>query len=69
MEQYTKFQIALQYFPDLIDRPKVATRRLSNWIRDDQRLSAALQETGYRKYNRHFTAHQVELIRQYIGDP
>jgi len=66
---YTKFQIALQYFPDSIDNPKSAVRHLIRWIDNTRDLLSALLATGYVRTQHHFTSRQTELIFEYLGEP
>lgn len=66
---FTKFQIALQYFPELMDRPKVALQKLRRWIRQSEGLCEALARTGYRQQQLTFSKRQVELIYEYLGEP
>lgn len=66
---YTKFQLALQYYPELIDNPELASRRFRRDIHTDQPLMNALAKTGYRRMQQKLTPRQVEIIREYIGDP
>lgn len=64
---YSKFQVAMQYFPD--DRYDTASRKLRRWIRDDPPLQEALRRTGYRTTQRHFTETHLNLLKEYFGDP
>lgn len=64
---YTKFQIALQYYPDCTEA--TASRRLRRDIHEDPTLLAALRQVGYRNLNKTFTDRQVSILREYLGDP
>lgn len=64
---YTKFQIAMQYFPD--QTYGSASRRLRKWIAEDAELLAALKASGYSPAQRHFTEEQYNILREFIGDP
>ena len=66
-EHYTKIQIALQYLPEL--DPDTAMRTLRRWIQQDTALNTALCREGYTPRQRHFTARQVSILREYLGDP
>ena len=63
----TKQQLALLYSADLT--PHSAVNRLMRWIGQCEPLLKALDETGYKKYNRIFSPKQVALIFQYLGEP
>ena len=66
-ETYTKFQIAMLYFPD--QSYEAASRRLRKWIAEDPALLGALKVAGYTPAQRHFTEKQYNILREYIGDP
>lgn len=66
---YTKFQIALQYFPHLIDRPDSASRSLRRWMHNARGLIPALQATGYRESQQYFSDRQVQILHEYLGEP
>lgn len=66
---YTKFQLAAQYFPEDIDNGKVAVQKLSRWINRCKPLLQALERQGYHKWQKHFTAKQVDLIYEHLGEP
>lgn len=61
MGAYTKFQVALSYFPDNIDKPDSAVHRLRQWIMRNQLLCAELA-----KKQRAETEAQYEMIRLYV---
>ena len=63
----SKTQLGLAYAPNL--EPSSAVKRLVQWISYNPDLSAALAATGYRKTQKLFTARQVALIYQYLGEP
>lgn len=63
---FTKFQIALRYFPD---SPDSAVHRLRYWIDHCAPLCQALAETGYKRTSKSFTKKQIELIFEYLGEP
>jgi len=67
IKPYTKAQLAEAYAPNLT--PVAALNRLAYWIRYSPGLTANLQATGYRPRQHHFTARQVSLIFQYLGEP
>ena len=66
---YTKFQLALQYFPESIDRPETAVHRLRTWIRRNRDLSEELTLAGSRTYDKEYTKKQVDIIFKYLGEP
>lgn len=64
---YTKFQIALQYFPELDERS--ARRKLNRWINQASGLRQALDRTGYHPQQHGFTHKQLLLLYDYLGEP
>lgn len=66
---YTKFQLALRYFPESIDRPETAVHRLRTWIRRNRELSQELIRAGSRTYDKEYTQRQVDIIFKYLGEP
>ena len=64
---YYKSELAQAYAPDIC--PGAALNRLAQWIKLNPKLSEALAETNYRTHQRMFTAKQVALIFEYLGDP
>lgn len=66
---YTKFQIALQYFPHLIDNPESATHALRRWMNQCKGLNQALHDTGYNRRQQYFSERQVEIIHDFLGEP
>lgn len=64
---YSKSELARAYAPEIGERS--ALNRLSRWIGFNEKLSCALQETGYRLTQQIFTAKQVELIFLHLGRP
>ena len=66
---YSKFQIALQYFPHLIDRPESASRSLRRWMNQCKGLNQALADTGYSPKQQSFSDRQVQIIHEFLGDP
>lgn len=65
--RYTKFQVAMLYFPD--DSYDTASRKLRRWIGGDPPLREALLRTDYRTRQRHFTETQLNLLKEYFGEP
>lgn len=63
----SKGELAMMYSPQLSQRS--ATRRLALWIDMNPKLVDALARVGYRKTLRVFTAKQMELIVEYLGEP
>lgn len=66
---YTKFQIALQYFPQLMDKPDLAVHRLRQWIVRNHELMARLKAVGYSTKSKRFSKRQRDLIYEYLGEP
>ena len=66
---YTKFQIALQYFPHLMDKPDLAVHRLRLWIVRNNELMTRLKAIGYSTRSKRFSKRQRDLIYEYLGDP
>lgn len=66
---FTKFQIALQYFPESIDAPNNAVQRLRKAILRNKELLAALRKVGYNAKSKVFTSRELALIYEYLGDP
>ena len=64
---YSKQELAMLYFPDAA--PHVAVNRLTGWIRRCRPLDAALQQYTLGKYSKFFSARQVALIVEYLGEP
>ena len=69
MGAYTKYQIALSYFPDNIDKPESAVHRLRQWIMRNQLLCAELAKTGYDPKSKCFNGRQLSLLFEYLGEP
>lgn len=67
MEQYTKFQIAQLYFPELDDRS--ARRKLARWMQQAHGLMPALRQTGYNPRQHGFTQKQLAIVYEYLGEP
>ena len=65
--RYTKFQIALQYLPDL--DPDTASRTFRRWIHDDTALQKELRRMGYHASQKYFTEAQVSVLKEYLGEP
>lgn len=63
----TKSELAQKYLPDLTERS--AVNRMMAWINASEPLLQKLQATGYNKKQRIFTALQVKLIFEYLGEP
>ena len=55
------------YFPDAT--PHVAVNRLTSWIRRCRPLDEAMQQCSLGKYSKFFSARQVALIVEYLGEP
>ncbi len=66
-ERYTKFQIAMQYFPD--KSYATASRNLRYWISSDKSLRDALRATGYRHRSKYLTEEQYQILIDHVGEP
>ncbi len=66
-EKYTKFQIAMQYFPD--KSYATASRNLRYWIASDKALRDALHATGYRDRGKFMTEEQYQILIDHVGEP
>lgn len=66
---YTKYQIALQYSPELDKNSVLAVRRLRIRIDRCTDLRRILILSGSKRYNKKFTSQQVRLIYHYLGKP
>ena len=64
---YSKQELATMYFPEAA--PHVAVNRLTSWIRRCRPLDASLQQCSLGKYAKFFSARQVALIVEYLGEP
>ena len=63
----SKSEIAMAYAPALT--PQAAVNRLMQWVKLNPTLRVALQDTGYQKHQKVFTARQVALIFEHLGEP
>ena len=66
-DRYTKFQIVMQYLPDL--DPETASRTFRRWIHDDIPLQKELRRMGYHASQKYFTAQQVDILHEFLGEP
>lgn len=66
---YYKSDLAMAYFPDARCDVNSTVRRLVRWIQRIPALCQALQTTGYRPKQKHFTREQTRLIFEYLGEP
>ena len=64
---YSKQELAMIYFPDA--DPHVAVNRLNGWIKRCRPLHEALQQCSLGKYSKFFSARQVALITEFLGEP
>lgn len=64
-----KSKIALQYFPEDIDRPGTAVHHLRDWIVGNKELSQKLSAMGYNPKSKCFNKRQIKLIYYYLGEP
>jgi len=65
--KFTKFQVALQIFPDLQDKPDTAVQRMRRWILGDPELQEKLRKAKYRSKSKCLTKKQSELILRYLA--
>lgn len=66
---YTKYQIALQYSPEVGKNYPLAVRRLRIMIDRCPELKKALDTTGYKRYSKTYTDFQVKMIYYFLGEP
>jgi len=66
---YTKFQIAVRYYPEMIDRPQSALQRLRRDIYRCKELHRELVKNGYSNKKKTFTKREIELIFAFLGEP
>ena len=66
LRPYYKSELAKAYAPDICQG--AALNRLASWNRTNEQLTEALKETNYRTNQRMFTARQVALIFEYLGE-
>ncbi len=64
---YGRMELAQMYSPDLTSRS--AWRKFKSWLYLSPGLMLHLYESGYKKGIRTFTAKQVEMIVNAIGEP
>ena len=64
---YGKSELALLYFPN--STPWVANSHLRRWINRIPELRRRLLDTHYQPTQKFFTAPQVKLIVEYLGEP
>ncbi len=64
---YSKQELAMLYFPEAA--PHVAVNRLNSWIRRCRDLNVQMSSCPVSKFSKFYTAHQVRLIVEYLGDP
>ncbi len=60
-------ELAVLYNPDVL--PDSAVRRLRQWVARNPRLSAELEETGWKAGSRLLTPLQVGIIVRHLGEP
>ena len=68
IRSYTKKELALRYFPSS-NKPTTAVKHLMAWINRCQPLNDKLQQQGYNKKAKWFTAREVRLIIDHLGEP
>lgn len=66
---FYKSDLALAYFPGGHCEITSVVRRLNRWIRNIPALCQALDATGYKLRQKHFTKAQTALIFEYLGEP
>lgn len=64
---YAKSDLAHLYCPEV--PLNSALRIFKSWINQNLELSEKLTQTGYKSRNRYFCPKQVEIIRDYLGEP
>ena len=63
----SKCELAMAYAPDVT--PHSAVKRLMKWLSINPSLMAALRATHYYRNQKIFTARQVEIILDHLGEP
>lgn len=64
---YDKIELAKMYFPKLSNPVSVA--KLRRWMRKCTPLMEKLREGDFRPKSKMFSAREVRLIIQFMGDP
>lgn len=67
IRSYGFTELAMLYNPNL--QPNSAANALKRWINYNQKLVAALEETGWKKGQRKLTPLQSEQIAHFLGEP
>ena len=67
IRSYSKSELAMLYFPDADSH--TATIRLMRWIRRCPELRDRLAGCHSSKFAKFFTAKEVRLIQEYMGEP
>lgn len=67
MKPISKSELALQYVPNAT--PHSAVNRLMAWIKNCKALVCELADSGYNSHQKYFSAKQVALIHEYLGEP
>jgi len=67
IRSYPKQELAQLYFPGAL--PHSAVNRLTSWIRRCQPLSDRLAACNMSKHSKFYSARQVALIVEYLGEP
>lgn len=63
----THTELAMLYFNDY-EKAK-ASRKLSNWIKNDPHLLARLRAAGYKRHHHSYTPRQQKIIYEHLGYP
>ena len=64
---YGKSELALLYFPDA--DPHVAANRLTSWIKRCHELHKKMGSCNISRFAKFYSAEQVRLIIEYLGEP
>lgn len=60
-------EFALLYFPDAT--PRVAYRRMWNWIQESRGLRDKLLAAGWTPFRKLYTPRQVDCLLEHLGEP
>lgn len=68
IKSYPKSELAMLYFPDA-STPHIAQNHLNAWIKRCKPLKKKLDSCHQSPYAKYYSASQVRLITEYLGDP
>lgn len=65
---YGKSELAMLYFPNA-STAHTAVNHLMAWVKRNPELTDKLLAMGYQKTAKYFTAREVRIILEYLGEP